>query len=160
VTDPIEEVARQWARHGWDGGARLVAALSIIRSEELIRHNATRILRPLELSYARHELLALLYFTKAGELPMGKVSQRLMIHPKSVTTTVDSLEKLGFVERVPHPADRRAILARITDAGREIVERSTPQLLEADFGLEGLSETDLRALVRILRKLRRLRGDY
>jgi DNA-binding MarR family transcriptional regulator len=158
--DPVEEAVEQWRAHGWDGGERLKAALSVIRVEELIRDASAAVLRPLGLSYARHELLALLYFTRHGELPMGKISQRLFVHPKSVTTTVDSLERLGLVERAPHPTDRRATLARITGAGRELVERSTPELLRSQFALEGLSESEARTLVALLRKVRRNRGDF
>jgi DNA-binding MarR family transcriptional regulator len=158
--DPVEEAVAQWHAHGWEGGERLRAALSIIRVEELIRASSTEVLRPLKLSYARHELLSLLYFSSHGELPMGKVSERLMVHPASVTTTVDSLAKLGLVERVPHPTDRRATLARITDAGRERVEASTPALVERRFGLGALTEDEAKTLTDLLRKVRSDRGDF
>ncbi len=158
--DPVEEAVAQWRVHGWDGGERLRAALSIIRVEELIRAASTEVLRPLELSYARHELLSLLYFSARGELPLGKLSERLMVHPASVTTTVDGLVKLGLVERVPHPTDRRATLARITADGRQRIEASTPELVERRFGLEALSEDEARTLTELLRKVREHRGDF
>ena len=158
--DPVEEAAQQWNARGWNGGDRLRAALSITRVEELIREQATQVLGPLGLTYARHELLALLYFTQHGELPMGKISQRLMIHPKSVTTTVDGLERLGLVERVPHPTDRRGMLARITAKGRRLVEESTPQLVERRFALGALTQAEARMLTELLRKVRRDRGDF
>jgi DNA-binding MarR family transcriptional regulator len=158
--DPVEEAVAQWHAHGWEGGERLRAALSIIRVEELIRAASTEVLRPLQLSYSRHELLSLLYFSSRGELPLGKLSERLMVHPASVTTTVDSLVKLGFVERVPHPTDRRGTLARITSAGRERIEKSTPELVERRFGLDALSEDEARTLTELLRKVRAHRGDF
>jgi DNA-binding MarR family transcriptional regulator len=158
--DPVEDAVAQWHAHGWEGGERLRAALSVIRVEELIRETSTEVLRPLDLSYARHELLSLLYFTSRGELPLGKLSARLMVHPASVTTTVDSLEKLGLVERAAHPTDRRTTLARITKAGRERVEASTPQLVESRFGLGSLSEEEAGTLAALLRKVREGRGDF
>jgi DNA-binding MarR family transcriptional regulator len=158
--DPVEEAVAQWHAHGWEGGERLRAALSIIRVEELIRAASTEVLRPLQLSYSRHELLSLLYFSSRGELPLGKLSERLMVHPASVTTTVDSLVKLGFVKRVPHPTDRRGTLARITPAGRERIEASTPELVERRFGLDALSEEEARTLTELLRKVRAHRGDF
>jgi DNA-binding MarR family transcriptional regulator len=158
--DPVEEAVAQWHAHGWEGGERLRAALSIIRVEELIRAASTEVLRPLQLSYSRHELLSLLYFSSRGELPLGKLSERLMVHPASVTTTVDSLVKLGFVERVPHPTDRRGTLARITPEGRERIEASTPELVERRFGLDALSEEEARTLTELLRKVRAHRGDF
>jgi DNA-binding MarR family transcriptional regulator len=160
MEDPVEEAVAQWHAHGWEGGERLRAALSIIRVEELIRAASTEVLRPLDLSYARHELLIVLYFSSKGELPLGKLSTRLMIHPASVTTTVDGLVKLGFVERVPHPTDRRGTLARITAAGRRQIEVSTPQLVERHFGLQALSEDEARTLTDLLRKVRADCGDF
>ena len=66
----------------------------------------------------------MLYFSHAGEMPMGQLSERLLVHPTSVTSTVDTLQRLGYVRRVPHPTDRRATLARITAKGRRAVETS------------------------------------
>lgn len=158
--DPVEEAVAQWRAHGWEGGERLRAALSIIRVEELIRAASTEVLRPLDLSYARHELLSLLYFSSHGELPLGKLSSRLMVHPASVTTTVDSLVKLGFVERIPHPTDRRGTLARITDEGRARIAASSPQLVERRFGLDALTEEEARVVTELLRKVRVDCGDF
>jgi DNA-binding MarR family transcriptional regulator len=160
LIDPVEEVAHQWVAHGWDGGERFKAALSVVRAEKLVREVLTEVLRPFELTPARHELLALLFFSRQGEMPMGKLSQRLMVHPKSVTTTVDGLERLGLVERIPHPSDRRATFARITAAGRERVIASTERVASSDFGLDGLSDDDARALFELLTKVRRDRGDF
>ena len=93
-------------------------------------------------------------------MPLGKLSARLMVHPASVTTTVDSLVKLGLVERVPHPSDRRATLARITAEGRVRIEASTPQLVDRRFGLDTLTEDEARTLTELLRKVRAARGDF
>ena len=59
----------------------------------------------------------MLYFSRHGQMPMGKLGAVLLVHPTSVTGTVDTLERLGYAEHVPHPTDRRTMLARITDAG-------------------------------------------
>ena len=59
----------------------------------------------------------MLYFSRDGQMSLGTLGQRLMVHPTSVTATVDTLERLGFVERVAHPSDRRQTLARITAVG-------------------------------------------
>ena len=62
----------------------------------------------------------MLYFSRHGRCRSARSAQRLLVHPTSVTSTVDALERLGLVERVGHPTDRRATLARITPraAGR------------------------------------------
>ena len=60
-------------------------------------------LKPLELTFARYEALMLLFFSRTGSLPMGKMGTRLQVHPTSVTNLIDGLEKLGYVSRAPHP---------------------------------------------------------
>ncbi|MCE3551388.1 MarR family transcriptional regulator [Pseudonocardia sp. RS11V-5] len=152
--DSILQITAKWREHGWDGGERLAASLSILRVEAMIREQASRLLKEHELTYPRHELLSLLHFSRYGQMPMGRISERLMVHPTSVTGTVAGLEKLGFVERVPHPRDRRATLARITDAGRAAVEASAPALLGNEFGLGALSEQEAHQLFALLKKVR------
>jgi DNA-binding MarR family transcriptional regulator len=39
--------------------------------------------------------------------------------PSNTTFVVDKLEALGFLERGPHPDDRRAKLLFLTDAGKD-----------------------------------------
>ena len=84
-------------------------------------------------------MLALLSFTKEGELPLGKVGDRLQVHPASVTNTVNRLEADGLVARKPHPTDRRTTLAVLTRDGRRRVEQAAVALAEIEFGVAGLT---------------------
>ena len=112
------EAEANWAKEGWVDGPWFRAAFSTYRVADLIRRSNDGALGPLQLTHVRHEALAVLCFSQAGEMPMGRLSEHLFVHPTSVTSTVDTLERLGYVRRVPHPTDRRATLARITPAGR------------------------------------------
>ena len=58
----------------------------------------------------------LLYYSRSGALPLGKIGSRLQVHPTSVTNTIDGLERLGLVSRTAHDRDRRMTLAAITRA--------------------------------------------
>jgi DNA-binding MarR family transcriptional regulator len=51
---------------------------------------------------------------------MVDLAERLGVVPRSVTTLVDALEAAGLVRRVPDPANRRSILIRLTDRGRDL----------------------------------------
>jgi DNA-binding MarR family transcriptional regulator len=132
--------------------------LSIVRVEEIIRELNAEALRPHHLTHARHEALALLYFSRNGEIPLGKLSKHLLVHPTSVTSTVDTLERLGLAERVAHPTDRRATLARITPKGRRAIEQSCEQIT-GNPALDVLNEAELKTLFRILAKVRAAAGD-
>ena len=76
------------------------------------------------------------------------------MHPTSVTSTVDTLQRLGFVRRVPHPSDRRATLARITPKGRRAVESSIRRMADAGCGVGVLSDAQARATFNLLAKVR------
>jgi DNA-binding MarR family transcriptional regulator len=159
--DPIEEARRQWGRHGWAEAADGMATVtSIMRAEQIFLARVDEVLRPMGLTFARYEALALLSFTRQGALPLGKVGQRLQVHPTSVTNTIDRLEAQGFVRRVPHPTDRRTTLAEITGSGRAVAEHATAALNASVFTSTGLTSTELTELFRLLRKLRRDAGDF
>jgi len=159
--DPIDEARRQWEAHGWNDAAPGMAAItSIIRVEQLVLARIDGLLRPLGLTFARYELLTLLSFTRTGALPLGKIGDRLQVHPASVTNAVNRLEQDGLVERVAHPEDGRTTLATLTPRGREIAAEGTRLLNEQVFEQLGWSRSDLDALFRILRKFRAAAGDF
>jgi DNA-binding MarR family transcriptional regulator len=159
--DPIEEARRQWIDHGWDDAADGMAALtSIIRVEQILMSRIEARLKPFGLTFARYELLVLLEFSRKGALPLGKIGARLQVHPASVTNAVDRLEADGLVERIAHPGDGRTTLATITADGRRTARRATRTLNAEVFSDLGWSRTDLDALFRILRRLRKSSGDF
>jgi DNA-binding MarR family transcriptional regulator len=49
-----------------------------------------------------------------------------------MTSRLDRLERAGLVERNPDPADRRAILVRLTPVGQERATRALQAVLAAD----------------------------
>ncbi|MFD0745502.1 MarR family winged helix-turn-helix transcriptional regulator [Phytohabitans flavus] len=59
----------------------------------------------------------------AGPQRSGDIAARLAVEAPHVTRQVQRLESVGYVERVPDPADRRAYRVRLTTAGRDAVER-------------------------------------
>src|SRR6478735_3330251 len=116
--DPVVKADRNWRERGWASGPHLRAMLSISQVEDMLQARSAALFDPHHLTGPRHEALAVLYFSREGQMSLGKLGQRLMVHPTSVTVTVDTLERLGLVERVAHPSDRRQTLAQITDLGR------------------------------------------
>jgi DNA-binding MarR family transcriptional regulator len=157
--DPIDEAARQWAAH-WEGVPQMHAVTSLMRVQQLVIGRLDALLKPLGLTFARYEALVLLTFSSRGSLPLGKMGERLQVHPTSVTSIVDRLEAAGLVVRRRHPDDGRAVLAEITDDGRALVERATAELVGADFGLGALEDAHLRELSDLLRPIRQSAGDF
>jgi DNA-binding MarR family transcriptional regulator len=157
--DPIDEAARHWAAR-WEGVEQMRAVTSVMRAHQLLLTELDGRLRPYHLSFAGYEALVLLAFSRRGSIPLGKMGERLQVHPTSVTSIVRRLVAAGYVERRPHPSDGRAALAVLTAAGRDVVERATADLVGAEFGLGALDEAALRRLTEVLRPVRRAAGDF
>ena len=159
--DPIIQARRHWEERWGDGPApAMTAVTSIMRAQQLLLAENNGLLAPFNLTFARYEALMLLLFSSRGELPLSTIGQRLQVHPTSVTNLVDRLEKAGLVERAPHTSDRRATLAILTPAGREVAEAATVVLNEHRFSLGALRDCELDAISDAVRKVRIAAGDF
>ena len=96
---------------------RLLACTN--RVEALVRQ---RLRRDFGTTLPRFDLLAQLERHPQG-LTMGELSQRMMVTGGNITGITDQLEGEGLVQRVPHPADRRAWSVKLTPAGRKLFRR-------------------------------------
>ena len=157
--DPIERAASIW-RDRFGPADAMAAATSVMRVQQLLLAEFDRICRPYGVTFARYEALVLLSFSRTGALPMAKIGERLMVHPTSVTNTIQRLEAAGFVTREPNPRDGRGTLARITDLGVEVVDKVTKELMDADFGLRSLDADSRAQLFDVLRDVRVAAGDF
>ena len=130
-----------------------------VAQEQLLLARVEDALKPYGLTFAVYEALRLLAFTRSGSLPMGKVGERLMVHPAAATNAVSRLEQRGLARRQMSPEDRRVVLAEITDQGRALAEEATAALNRADFGLPGLSRQQAADITAALRTVRLAVGD-
>ncbi|WP_248960619.1 MarR family winged helix-turn-helix transcriptional regulator [Sphaerisporangium perillae] len=157
--DPIERAAETW-RVRFGPSSAMAAVTSIMRAHQILLGQLDTLLRPHDLTFARYEALVLLTFSRTGALPLSRIGDRLMVHPTSVTNTVDRLERAGLVRRMRNPKDGRGVLAEITDKGREVVERATADLMAADFCMTMYPENDLAEMFGLLRTMRVAAGDF
>src|SRR6266581_3135991 len=157
--DPIERAAAIWERRFGESKA-MAAVTSIMRAQQILLAELDGLLRPFDLTFARYEALVLLSFSRAGALPLRLIGERLMVHPTSVTNTINRLERAELVVRRPNPQDRRGTLAEITPAGREVVADATEVLMAAGFGMTGYDDAQLDEMFRLLKSLRVDAGDF
>jgi DNA-binding MarR family transcriptional regulator len=158
--DAIAEARRQWEARCWAAPAAMSATTSIMRAQQIILAAVDDALRPFDLTFARYEALVLLAFSRQGSLPLGKMGNRLMLHPTSVTNIIDRLERQSLVTRMAHPTDRRTTLAALTDEGRRIVDKATEAVSATGFGLSSLNDGELDQITALLRKMRIHAGDF
>jgi DNA-binding MarR family transcriptional regulator len=61
---------------------------------------------------------------KNGSLPLGELSQKMYLHPSTITGVVDRLEKKGYVSRDRDRQDRRVVMVQLTPKGKRLVKRA------------------------------------
>lgn len=118
-----------------------------------LRHLTHETLEPIGITPGQSRAVAVLM--RHGVMRLSELSDHLRIAPRSTTEVVDGLQERGLVERRPDPADRRATLVALTDAGRATGEAiRTARTAEAERFFAGLGEDDRATLGRILRTLK------
>ncbi|MDQ1464329.1 MAG: hypothetical protein QOC73_1270 [Actinomycetota bacterium] len=159
--DTIALARAKWEEHGWaDAAEGMAAVTSVMRAQQIFQARVDDVLRPFDLTFARYEVLMLLHFSSRGSMPVKKASDRLQVHPTSITNAVDRLETATLVRRLPHPTDGRATLVEISELGRETALKATEALNRDVFGQPGLSPRRITTLVNVLDDLRKNAGDF
>ncbi len=159
--DPIELARANWVRHGWEDAADGMALVtSVMRVQQVFLARIESILRPYGLTFARYEVLRLLAFTRRGVMPVGKIGERLQVHPASVTNAVQRLEADGLVRRTDNPNDGRSVLAEITDTGRRLVEECTDRLNAEVFAAVPIPLGQQERAFKALKGVRKAFGDF
>lgn len=104
-----------------------------------------------EVRISPEQYFVLMRLDVTGGLAQGELGDEALDDRASVSRQVASLERLGLVERGPHPEDRRAVLVRLSPEGRRLVEAFTPRVQEERSRLfGGLPAADLAALHRVI----------
>jgi DNA-binding MarR family transcriptional regulator len=78
----------------------------------------------------------------------------LGLQPPNFVALLASLEKREWVQRLPHPSDKRAVSLQLTNAGQNLIQdaEKTAQDLELDAS-ERLSAAERATLIRLLQKI-------
>jgi DNA-binding MarR family transcriptional regulator len=104
------------------------------------------------LSMAR---LRVLYHLVGGQnVRMGELSTCVDVAPRTMTSTIDAMQRDGLVQRRPDPTDGRATVVSITDEGeRSFHEGMRLQALAVADLFDGLDAERRVALLEILDRL-------
>ena len=71
----------------------------------------------------------------------------------ALTRVIDQLEEKGFIERLRRDRDRRKVELQLTDAGRKVIERLIPLVVDQlNQVLQDFSSDELKELTRLLIK--------
>ncbi len=136
------------------------AAMEVIgRLSELAlvidRDHLTPVIAGFGLQAGEFDVLAALRRSGAPyELTPTQLYDVTMMSSGGMTARLDRLEKAGYIERRPNPADRRGTLVALTEEGRTLIERALPAHAENETRvLSALAPDESAELGRLMRKL-------
>jgi DNA-binding MarR family transcriptional regulator len=123
--------------------------------DELVRHRAVWDAEPwLELNMSTPQFKALLLISEEEGIRMRELAHRLGGSFSNATVLVDRLVDRGQVERLADPQDRRVVLVRTTEEGRQLIEQlvTSWRMLSAPL-LESLAPQELSTVHEALQVL-------
>ncbi len=108
----------------------MIGALVAIIDQEL-RRRVTAALHASGFSDYRSTYCSIFMWTRAEGSRITELAELAQITQQSMSELVAELERRGYVERVPDPTDRRAVLVRRTEQGWHVNAISRQAVAEA-----------------------------
>jgi DNA-binding MarR family transcriptional regulator len=125
------ETERVWSAEGGLADAEMPLTLYLVKRLELvIRALMDDALRPLGVTTLQYTALTVL--DSRGPLSSAQLARRSFLRPQTMHEMVLSLEKRGVITREPQEGNKRILLARLTDVGRELLAGCNPLVLEIE----------------------------
>jgi DNA-binding MarR family transcriptional regulator len=153
--DGVDRITEQWAHERPDLDTTAMAVFGrVFRLAKVAGDEAERVYAEFGIGRPEFDVLATLRRSGAPyELSPGTLAASMMLSSGGTTARLDRLEKAGLVRRVPSATDRRSVLVRLTDRGREVIDDAVGAgLAEQQRLLSHLSPAKVRQLSALLRE--------
>ncbi|WP_042407829.1 MarR family winged helix-turn-helix transcriptional regulator [Streptacidiphilus carbonis] len=156
MEDEVDRLVAAWRRERPDLDVEPLEVLS--RISRLARH----LDRARRTAFAEHSLEpwefdVLTALRRAGspyQLSPGQLLTQTLVTSGTMTNRIDRLAVKGLVQRLPDPGDRRGVLVRLTEAGRDLADQALAGLLVHERALLAeLSPAQRGDLAGLLRQL-------
>ena len=154
--DEVDRLVSAWRRERPDLDVSPLEVLS--RVTRLARHlDRARRTAFTERGLETWEFDVLSALRRAGtpyQLSPGQLLTQTLVTSGTMTNRIDRLAAKGLVVRGPDPSDRRGVLVRLTDSGRELTDAALTSLLKNERELlSALPDARLEVLADLLREL-------
>ncbi|QIK77126.1 MarR family winged helix-turn-helix transcriptional regulator [Nocardioides piscis] len=108
--------------------------------------------RNFNISLTEYEILVRLSEREGRSLRMAQLADALAHSRSRVTHTIARMERAGWVVRAATPEDGRGIVATMTDAGLELLEKAAPMHVEGvrSYLVDVAADDDFVALGRVM----------
>ncbi len=129
--------------------------LNLWRTYDRLRELEDQLFAQFELNSQQYNVLRLLKAAPGGLATLA-IGDRLVSRAPDITRLLDRLEGKQLIERVRPPEDRRQVMARITPAGVELLQRIAEPLAACHQRQLGhLSAEEVEQLTGLLHRARR-----
>lgn len=75
----------------------------------------------LDLALSKSELFAMLLLDRQDDMPMSQIAEQAGVPMSTATGIINRLVQHGFIHRGTSESDRRVVVIRLTEQGRELV---------------------------------------
>lgn len=130
------------------------AAMNLVRTADLLVKRISDLVQPFGLSPSSALALSIIADEEVP-LPPNEIAERLIISRATITGLLDSLERRGYVRRMPHSSDRRMLLIEPTESGRNVAYefRLVVHRQQKEWLAAALTESEQGQLVDTLHRL-------
>ncbi|WP_282936881.1 MarR family transcriptional regulator [Paenibacillus sp. RC67] len=119
------------------------------RADLKLNNYYQKVVNPFDITVDQWEILVILWEQEG--ITQKDLAERLYKDQTNIARMLFKLEKKGFIHRVTHETDRRALRVYLTAKGRDIKEEIlTPSIEAYKKTIKGLSEEEVETFRRIL----------
>ena len=163
TTDPIAAGRERWERkYGTQAADAMEAVSSLVRVREILVSLMDQRLSDAGMSFGEYDVLQVIADYGDGSLALGKIApkaRRFFNHQTSMTNVVSRLVDRGMLSMRQDPGDKRVTLAELTATGKRRLKKAHETLAAVEFGLDGLTREEQKALNALLYQVRVAHGD-
>jgi DNA-binding MarR family transcriptional regulator len=128
--------------------------MAIVRAAENFKRTHSIVFKKRGLSFPQYNILRVLESSEEGQNKISVVGKIMLTPGANMTGLAKRLEKNGFIQRKPDPADERVTLLAITQKGRAtLMEIEAEKDRAIDRILEGITDASKKDYLSITKKI-------
>ncbi len=111
--------------------------LNVVRTAEYLTSAISSVLKSADLTLTQYNVLRILRGAGSEGLSCSEVSERMITKESDITRLLDRVEARGFISRERPANNRRIVVARITDEGKDFLAKLDAPVDELNRSLVG-----------------------
>ncbi len=122
-TNRVKEHGRRYSEFHWPSVEML---LNLVHTYDVLAAYLTRKTSSYGITRSGFNVLMILSRSQSRACKQNEISQLMLVSRANITGLVDSLARLGLVERTSDPHDRRVNMVKILPKGEKLLEHLLP----------------------------------